>query len=86
MYLSNESDEAVYFGNLKVGHQRGRIVEENYYYAYGLKIAAISSQKLAHVAEGETKNNYQYQGSYSEWDEDLGWNDFALRNYDPQVG
>jgi RHS repeat-associated protein len=51
-----------------------------------LKIAAISSQKLAHNNEGETKNNYQYQGGYSEWDEDLGWNDFALRNYNPQIG
>jgi RHS repeat-associated protein len=32
------------------------------------------------------KNNYLYQGAYSELDEDIGWNDFALRNYDAQIG
>jgi hypothetical protein len=48
VYVSNESDEPVYFDNLRVGHTRGRIIEENHYYSYGLKIAAISSQKRAH--------------------------------------
>jgi RHS repeat-associated protein len=32
------------------------------------------------------KNNYLYQGAFSELDEDIGWNDFALRNYDAQIG
>jgi RHS repeat-associated protein len=32
------------------------------------------------------KNNYLYQGAYAELDEDIGWNDFALRNYDAQIG
>ena len=32
------------------------------------------------------KNNYLYQGSYSDYDDDIGWNDFALRSYDAQVG
>lgn len=35
---------------------------------------------------GVLKNNYLYQGAYSEMDDDIGWNDFALRNYDPQIG
>lgn len=26
------------------------------------------------------------QGAFSEMDDDIGWNDFALRNYDPQIG
>ena len=26
------------------------------------------------------------QGAFAELDEDIGWNDFALRNYDPQIG
>ena len=34
VYLSNESDEMVYFDNLKVTHDRGRIIKENHYYAY----------------------------------------------------
>ncbi len=36
--------------------------------------------------EGSLKNNYLYQGAYSELDDDIGWNDFALRNYDLQIG
>jgi len=81
VYISNESAEPVYFDDLKVRHDRGRILEENHYYAYGLKIAALSSK-----AFGGAPNNYQYQGDYSEFDDDLGWNDFMLRSYDPQIG
>jgi hypothetical protein len=36
--------------------------------------------------EGQLKNNYLYQGAFSELDEDIGWTDFALRNYDAQIG
>jgi len=86
IYVSNESNEYVYFDNLQVGHTRGRIIEEDHYYAFGLKIAAISSRKLGDANEGLLKNNYQYQGAFNEFDEDIGWNDFALRNYDPQIG
>ena len=86
IYVSNESDEPVYFDNLKVSHTRGSIVEENHYYAYGLKIAAISSHVLPAANEGNTKNNYLYQGDFSQFDEEVGWNDFELRNYDPQIG
>ena len=46
VYVSNESIENVYFDNLQVKHERGRIIEENHYYAYGLKIAGISSNKF----------------------------------------
>ena len=81
VYISNESNIPVYFDNMQVRHDRGRIIEENHYYAYGLKIAALSSK-----AFGGAPNNYQYQGDYSEFDDDLGWNDFALRSYDPQLG
>jgi RHS repeat-associated protein len=86
IYLSNESNEPVYFDNFTVSDNRGRIIEENHYYAFGLKIAGISSVKLGDVNEGSLKNNYQYQGDFSEMDEDIGWNDFELRNYDAQVG
>lgn len=64
----------------------GNIIEENHYYSYGLKIAAISSKKLGNVNEGMLKNNYLYQGAYSELDDDIGWHDFYLRNYDAQIG
>jgi RHS repeat-associated protein len=81
VYVSNESPENVFFDDLQVRHDRGRILEENHYYAFGLKIAPLSSKAFA-----APQNNYQYQGDYSEFDDDLGWNDFELRSYDPQIG
>ena len=86
VYVSNESAERVYFDNLQVADNRGRIVEENHYYSYGLKIAAISSSKLPDDNEGHTDNSYQYQGEFSEMDEEIGWDDFTLRSYDLQIG
>lgn len=81
VYITNESTVSVYFDNLQVRHDRGRIVEENHYYAYGLRINAISSK-----AYGGTANNYLYQGDFAEFDEELGWTDFMLRSYDAQIG
>ncbi len=86
IYLSNQSNDYVYWDNLQVGITQGNIAEENHYYAYGLKIATLSSKKLGDIYEGRLQNNYLYQGAYSELDEDIGWNDFALRNYDAQIG
>ena len=56
----------MFFDNLQVRHDRGRIIEENHYYAYGLKIAAIRSK-----AYSAPNNNYGYQGDFSEMDDDL---------------
>jgi RHS repeat-associated protein len=86
VYLSNSSNITVYFDNLDIIHERGRLVEENAYYPYGLKIAGISSKKLGDPNEGSLKNQYQYQGDYSEFDDETQWNEFDLRNYDPQIG
>jgi hypothetical protein len=68
VYISNESPTNVFFDDLQVRHDRGRIIEENHYYAYGLKIAALSSK-----AFGGAPNNYQYphrgrQDDYSEFE------------------
>jgi RHS repeat-associated protein len=86
IYISNQSNNHVYFDDLQVGITQGNIAEENHYYAYGLKIATLSSRKLGDIYEGELKNNYLYQGANSEMDDDIGWNDFVLRNYDAQIG
>ena len=86
IFISNESAEPVYFDNIQVTHERKQIIEENHYYAYGLKATAISSRKLGDINEGELKNNYLYQGNFNEYDEDIAWNDFDLRSYDPQIG
>ena len=72
--------------DLQAGITAGNIIEENHYYAYGLKIAMLSSTKLGDSYEGELKNNYLYQGAFAELDNDIGWQDFAFRNYDAQIG
>jgi RHS repeat-associated protein len=87
IYVSNRSDQDVYFDNLVVNMVAGNIIEENHYYAFGLKIAAISSKKLGDVNEGKLNNPYQYNDKEM-LDEDAGlnWYDYGFRNYDPQIG
>ncbi|HEV7781424.1 MAG TPA: DUF6443 domain-containing protein [Chitinophagaceae bacterium] len=86
IYVSNQSNNHVYFDNLQVGITEGNIAEENHYYAYGLKIATLSSRKLGDSYEGALKNNYLYNGKELFDDADLNWYDYGFRNYDPQIG
>jgi RHS repeat-associated protein len=86
VYISNQSNLDVFFDNLKVQVVTGNIIEENHYYAYGLKIAAISSKKLGDTYEGTLKNNYLYNDKELFEDGDLNWYDYGFRNYDPQIG
>lgn len=81
VYLSNESKTPVYFDDFSVTHNRGRIIEENVYYPYGLKIKGISAK-----AFDKADNKYGYQGDFSEEEEETGWDEFDLRMYDPQIG
>ncbi len=82
VYVSNEStQQAVYFDNLAVTHTRRKILEETHYYAYGLKITAISGQAFQKPSVAD-----KFQGEYSDFEEETGWNDFELRSYDPQIG
>ena len=37
VYVSNQSNNDVYFDDLLIGVTAGNIIEENHYYAYGLK-------------------------------------------------
>jgi RHS repeat-associated protein len=81
VYLSNESNEPVYFDDFQVMQEHGRISEENHYYPFGLKIAGISSKAFNKIA-----NTYGFQGNYSEEETETGWDEFDLRAYDPQIG
>lgn len=81
IYLSNESNETVYFDNLNVSIVHGRIAEETHYYPFGLKINSISSR-----AFNKLQNKSGYQGDFSEEEEETGYNEFDLRMYDPQIG
>ena len=86
MYISNRSNADVYFDNFKVQIAAGNLIEENHYYAYGLKIAAISSVKLGDGGEGGLKNSHLYNDKELIDDADLNWYDYGFRNYDPQIG
>ena len=81
IYLSNESQTNVFFDNFEVTHIRGAITEENAYYPYGLKIKGLSAKSF-----DKGDNKYGYQGSFSEEEEETGWDEFDLRMYDPQIG
>ncbi|MEX6690315.1 DUF6443 domain-containing protein [Danxiaibacter flavus] len=81
VYVSNTSSTNVYFDNLKIIHERGRILQEHHYYPYGLEIASISSR-----AFGKLDNGWRYQGTFSEFEEETGWTNFDLRSYDAQLG
>ncbi len=87
MNYGNRSDQSVYFDNLVVGVVAGNIIEEDHYYSFGLKIAAISSRKLGDAGEGKLSNPYLYNDKEM-LDEDAGlnWYDYGFRNYDPQIG
>lgn len=82
IYISNETQNIpVYFDDLNISHIRGPIVEDNAYYPFGLKIQGICAK-----AAGKIKTKEGYQGEYNEQDEETGYNEFALRTYDPQIG
>jgi RHS repeat-associated protein len=81
VYLSNESQTNVFFDNFEVTHIRGRLIEENAYYPYGLKINGLSAK-----AFDKGDNKYGYQGDFSEKEEETGWDEFDLRMYDAQIG
>ncbi|MFT3948779.1 MAG: RHS repeat-associated core domain-containing protein [Agriterribacter sp.] len=86
VYISNRSDQHVYFDDFKVSATAGNIIEENHYYAFGMRIAAISSKKLGNVNEGVLKNDYLYNDKELFDDGELNWYDYGFRNYDPQIG
>jgi len=81
IYLSNESNESVYFDNFVVNQTHTAISEENHYYPFGLKIGGISSH-----AYNKLDSKYDYQGDNSEEESETGWDEFDLRMYDPQIG
>jgi RHS repeat-associated protein len=82
IYISNETDDLVYFDNFTLAHERSSLMEETHYYPFGLIMAGISS-KAAGTIQNKEKT---FQGQRFDDDLGLNWVQFKWRNHDPQIG
>ena len=87
VYVSNSSEQYVYFDNLQVGKVNGNLLEENHYYSFGLRIQALSSRRFTDGFQGQTRNDLLYNGKeLLSAEADPGWLEYGFRYYDPQIG
>jgi RHS repeat-associated protein len=83
VYLSNESNQNVFFDNLVINHTRGPVVEKKEFYPFGMEIPGLSTQAFKPKYD---QNRYKYNGI--EYDSAFGLNDYDahFRNLDPEIG
>jgi RHS repeat-associated protein len=87
IYITNESNDLVYFDNFTLAHERSSLMEETHYYPFGLIMAGISS-KAAGKLENKFKFNEGTELENKEFSDGSGLELYStdFRSYDAQVG
>jgi RHS repeat-associated protein len=88
LYVSNESDNLVYFDNLQITHEHGPLLQEDHYYPYGLGMAGISSSAITTAAPNKYKANGGAEYADEEWNNGSGLQMYETfyRSYNAQTG
>jgi RHS repeat-associated protein len=83
VYVSNESNQNVFFDNLVINHTRGPVVEKKEFYPFGMEIPGLSTQAFKSKYD---QNRYKYNGI--EYDSAFGLNEYEahFRDLDPEIG
>jgi RHS repeat-associated protein len=79
IYMSDADYMPVYMDKLDVTYYRGRLLQEQHYYPFGLAINQT-------VAAGSDSTRYLYQGNKLQPELGLNLSDFHARQYDAQLG
>jgi RHS repeat-associated protein len=90
VYVSNESNEEVYFDDLIINHKRGPVVEQNNYYAFGLEIPGLNSKAIGFGTSPQNRKKYNAGSELQskEFSDGSGLEiyDTHFRQLDPQIG
>ncbi len=74
----NKDNVDIFFDDIEVNLHQTRIASGNDYYPFGLPMVERSYQRENY--------RFDYQGLFSEKDDETGWNAFQLRQYDARIG
>ena len=85
VYVSNESNQNVFFDNLVINHTRGPVVEKKEFYPFGMEIPGLSTQAFTQkYSQNRGKKDLMALNMISAF----GLNEYKAfyRDYDPEIG